>query len=124
MDLVTEVYLATSSFPDDEKFGLTAQIRRAAVSVPSNIAEGRARESNKEFIRFLLMARGSLAAVETQLHISANLGYMTNINNLLKQTNQIFAKTSNLIKSLRAREPGFSSNIERPTSNNRSTSNG
>lgn len=76
IDVVTEVYRVTESFPRREIYGLTAQIRRAAVSVPSNIAEGQARHSQKEFMRFLSTARGSLAEVQTQLLIAQNLSYI------------------------------------------------
>ena len=76
MDLVKEIYRVTRQFPNDERFGLTSQIRRAAVSIPSNIAEGQARYSQREFMRFLSTARGSLAEVETQLLLSAELGYV------------------------------------------------
>jgi four helix bundle protein len=70
MDLVTEIYAATRAFPRDELYGLTNQLRRAAVSVPSNIAEGQARFSHKEFHHFLSHARGSLVEIETQLMIA------------------------------------------------------
>jgi four helix bundle protein len=76
VDLVTEVYTATSSFPREEAFGLTAQMRRCAVSVPSNIAEGQGRATKGEFIQFLSHARGSLFELETQLHIAGRLGYL------------------------------------------------
>ena len=76
MDLVTAIYKATRAFPRDELFGITAQLRRAAVSIPSNIAEGKGRLSEKEFRFFLGQARGSLMEVETQLQIAENLGYL------------------------------------------------
>ena len=78
MDLVTNIYSITKDFPADEKFGIVLQIRRAAVSVPSNIAEGCARYSNKENLHFLDIAAGSLAELETQLIISKNLGFIEN----------------------------------------------
>jgi four helix bundle protein len=76
MDLVTEVYAVTREFPREEIYALTAQLRRAAVSIPSNIAEGQGRRSPKEFVQFLRIARGSLMEFETQLLISVRLGYI------------------------------------------------
>lgn len=76
MELVTEVYSATQSFPRTEQYGLTSQIRRSAISIPSNIAEGRAKRSTKDYIRFVNIAYGSVAELETQLIISRNLGYL------------------------------------------------
>jgi len=67
VELVTEVYVATKTFPKEELYGLTNQLRRAAVSVPSNIAEGAARQTTKEFVQFLYISLGSVAEVETQL---------------------------------------------------------
>lgn len=72
----TEIYAATTSFPDNEKFGLTNQLRRALVSIPSNIAEGSSRNSNKDFSRFLYIAVGSAYEIETQLLISYNLNFI------------------------------------------------
>jgi four helix bundle protein len=77
MDLVTEIYRVTRKFPKDELFGLTSQIRRAAVSIPSNIAEGQGHLSKGDFRRFLGHARGSLSELETQILIAQNLNYLT-----------------------------------------------
>ena len=76
VDLVTEIYRMTRSFPRDEIYGLTSQLRRAAVSIPSNIAEGQGRLSKGEFRQFLGQARGSVLEVETQTIIARNLGFI------------------------------------------------
>jgi len=76
MGLVTEVYRATDSFPSREMYGLTRQVREAAVSVPSNIAEGKGRQTKRDYLQFLYRARGSLLEVETQLAVSRNLGFL------------------------------------------------
>jgi len=75
--LVKEVYTMTRTFPSEEKFGLVSQMRRAAVSIPSNIAEGQARHTTKEFVQFLSHAEGSVAELETQLILGVELGYCT-----------------------------------------------
>jgi four helix bundle protein len=75
----SEIYIITTSFPDSEKFGLTNQLRRASVSVPSNMAEGCSRSSNKDFSRFLEIAIGSIYEIETQLLIAFDLGYIDQI---------------------------------------------
>ena len=77
MELVKGVYVATRHFPKDEAFGLTSQLRRAAVSIPSNIAEGYGRNSRNELHHFLGQARGSLAELETQLKIAKALDYLS-----------------------------------------------
>jgi four helix bundle protein len=77
MDFVVKVYRSTETFPKEERFGLTSQIRRAAVSVPANVAEGAARQSDKEFIHFLSYAQGSASELETELTIAYRLGYLT-----------------------------------------------
>ena len=80
IELVTKVYEITKTFPDDEKFGLVSQIRRASISIPSNIAEGAARNSDKEIQRFLDISLGSIAELETQLIIAENLQYFDDIS--------------------------------------------
>ena len=76
MTLVERVYAATSKFPSEERFGLTAQIRRAAVSIPSNIAEGRGRGSDAELVRFCSIAYGSLMELETQIELAQRLHFL------------------------------------------------
>jgi four helix bundle protein len=76
IEFVTKVYSCTKGFPSEEKFGLVSQIRRASVSIPSNIAEGAARKSDKEFMQLLYISLGSIAEIDTQLIISDNLGYL------------------------------------------------
>src|SRR5690625_1902769 len=85
MDLVVDIYTVTTNFPTDEKFGLTSQLRRCAVSIPSNIAEGAGRDSDKEFLYFLSIALGSSFELETQLIISQRLNLLTkqNLKNLI-----------------------------------------
>ncbi|MDB5061536.1 MAG: hypothetical protein JWP67_1379 [Mucilaginibacter sp.] len=91
MDLAVDVYKATSSYPTDERFGLTSQLRRAAVSIPSNIAEGAGRNSKKEFCNFLGIANGSSYEVQTQLVISNKLSLLNNdlLTDLLKQIEEL-----------------------------------
>jgi four helix bundle protein len=79
MDLVLEVYRCTASFPRQEIYGLTSQMRRSAVSVPSNIAEGKGRSSRRELLQFLFHARGSLLELRTQITISYELGFLSPI---------------------------------------------
>lgn len=79
MELSRKIYLLTTGFPGDEKFGLVSQMRRAAVSIPSNLAEGAARSSGNEFRNFLSIARGSLSELDTQLDLSERLGFITKL---------------------------------------------
>lgn len=76
MDLVIDIYQATRSFPATEVYSLTGQMRRAAISIPSNIAEGAARQTKKEFVNYLHMAQGSLSELDTQIEIALRLGYL------------------------------------------------
>ncbi len=91
MDLVTEIYLSTQNFPKEETYGLISQIRRSAISVPSNIAEGCGRKTNKDFSNFLGMALGSAFELETQLTICKNLNFLKNdeFENLENEINHI-----------------------------------
>ncbi|MDD3269976.1 MAG: four helix bundle protein [Syntrophomonadaceae bacterium] len=100
MRLVKQVYSVTNSFPKEEVYGLTNQMRRCAISIPSNIAEGAARDSNLEFVRFLTIARGSLSELETQLLIARDLGY-TSDEKILTQVDRVFALIGGLIKSIK-----------------------
>lgn len=99
MGLVKVIYGLTWQFPDSEKFGLCSQMQRAAVSIPSNISEGAARNGQKEFLHFLAVARGSLCELETQVLISRELGYIEDAQETLELINHLFAKLSALISS-------------------------
>jgi len=100
MDMVTRIYSETKSWPKEELYGLISQIRRAAVSIPSNIAEGAGRSGRKEFSRFLSIAMGSLAEVETQIEIAERLGFMTDASGLDKGLQEIRRMIVGLNKSL------------------------
>jgi four helix bundle protein len=100
MVMVTRVYELTRSFPREEMYGLTSQIRRAAVSVPSNIAEGQARPTTGEFKHFLGIARGSLAELDTQLLIAQNLGYFQQTGDLFDKLAEVGRMLSGLVSSL------------------------
>ena len=93
--LVTGVYRMAKVFPTDEIYGLTSQVRRSAVSVPSNIAEGYGRGTTSDYVRFLRMAMGSLYELQTQFQIATNLGYVT-----LPATKEILSETEEIEKML------------------------
>ena len=102
IDITVDVYELSKEFPDDERFGLTSQIKRASVSVPSNIAEGAGRNSNKEFNQFLGISTGSLFEVETQLIIAEKLKFLTKeqINPVLEKSNELIKMTKSLKNKL------------------------
>ena len=105
METVLRIYEITERFPGGEKFGIVSQMRRAAVSIPSNIAEGQTRLSNKEFIRFLLVSRGSCAELETQVLICVGLKYITREESeqILGELDKIGKMISKLIMALQNR---------------------
>ncbi|MGC1205757.1 MAG: four helix bundle protein [Flavobacteriaceae bacterium] len=98
----SEIYKITSSFPESEKFGLTNQLRRASVSIPSNIAEGSSRKSNKDFARFLQITLGSAYEIETQLLIASDLQFINEneLSELLKNLESIIKMTSKFKSTL------------------------
>src|SRR5438128_1385579 len=106
IDLVVDVYHTTKGFPREELYGLTSQSRRAAASVPANIAEGHSRSHRKDIVRFLEIAHGSLAEVETHLIVAFRLAYLTesNLTTLLSRTAEIGRMLNGLRHSLRAED--------------------
>jgi four helix bundle protein len=104
MDLVESIYRISARFPKEEMYGLTSQIRRAAVSIPSNIAEGQGRASDGELVRFLRFAYGSLCEVETQILIAQRLSYLDgdSVNRLIDQTAEVGRVLNGLIRSKEA----------------------
>ena len=105
MVLVTEVYEISKKFPKDELYGLTSQIRRCAISIPSNLAEGYGRNSTNDYIHFLRIASGSLYELQTQMEISLNLQYIDRreFENLYELSREIERMLSSLIRKLRAK---------------------
>lgn len=103
MEMVLRVYQATKAFPKEEIYGLSSQIRRAVVSIPSNIAEGQARKSTAEFLQFLSIAQGSRAEVETQILIAQQLGYVTDstAQEILSLSEEVAKLLYALIRSLK-----------------------
>jgi len=102
MDLVENLYNITSNFPVEEKYGLVSQIRRAAVSIPSNIAEGAGRKSDKEFVQFLYVSMGSLSEVETQLLIAQRLKIISDCESF-EDINSVRKMTVGLINYLKGK---------------------
>jgi four helix bundle protein len=105
MELVELVYSETKKFPREEVYALTSQLRRAAVSVPSNIAEGQGRTSSREFLNFLSMAYGSLREIETQIIIAERLGYMSEgkARSILELSGEVGRLINGLSSSLKRR---------------------
>lgn len=105
MALVTKIYYSTSKFPKEEIFGLTSQIRRSSISIPSNIAEGSGRESDKDFLRFLNISVGSLFEMQTQLEIAKNITYLNEeeFNNLYEDSREVERMLVSFIKKLKDR---------------------
>ena len=105
IEYVTEIYKVTNSFPESEKFGLVNQMRRAAVSIPSNIAEGASRQHIKEYIQFAYISLGSLNELNTQLVIASNLKYIDAVTytNMLEASDNIGKMLNGLIKYLKSK---------------------
>ena len=103
MDLAEALHIVTRKFPAEERYGITSQIRRAAVSIPSNIAEGAARTSKKEFLHFLSVARGSLSEIDTQLTIAKRLGLISDDTQIQESLDRVFGLIGGLIRSLERR---------------------
>jgi four helix bundle protein len=104
MALVKDIYSLTNKFPSSERFGLTSQMQRSAVSIPSNIAEGRLRVGEKSFIQFLLIALGSCAELQTQIIITREIGYSKDLEakKIEEEIEEIMKMISSLIKKLKA----------------------
>jgi len=102
IEIVSDIYITTKKFPKEELYSLTSQIRRSAISIPSNIAEGFRRYHNKEYKQFLYIALGSCAELETQITIAKNLKYITEDKEieLIEKLDHLCRMTSNLIKKL------------------------
>ena len=105
MSFVTEIYKVSKQFPKDETFGLTSQIKRSAVSIPSNISEGYGREGLNDYLRFLNIAMASLFELQTQLEIAYNLKYINKekFDNLYELTREIERMLSSFIRSIKSK---------------------
>jgi four helix bundle protein len=101
-ELARTIYALTAEFPREETYGLVSQMRRAAVSVPSNIAEGAARAGRREFLQFLSIARGSRSELDTQLILAWDLGFPGDFPVVMEQVEQVFKLLGGLINALRA----------------------
>jgi len=103
IDFVIEVYTITSEFPKSEVYGLTSQLRRASVSIPSNLAEGAGRKGNKEFMQFLNIAQGSISELDTQLELAYRLEYINkqDYSNLINRLTEISKMLYGLAKTLK-----------------------
>lgn len=106
MALLTEIYKTTKTFPRDETYGLIAQMRRCAVSIPSNIAEGHGRNSSSDYVRFLRITMGSLYELQTQLDISLNLKYLeeNSFKSFYESSREVERMLSSLIRKINAGE--------------------
>jgi four helix bundle protein len=102
IEFVTKIYKLTESFPRSEIYGLVQQMRKSAVSIPSNIAEGAGRNSKNEFKQFLSIAQGSLAELETQLLISRNLGFVKELDSLLIELDELSRMIIGLVRTLKS----------------------
>ncbi|CAO81281.1 S23 ribosomal [Candidatus Cloacimonas acidaminovorans str. Evry] len=105
IDLVLKVYKITESFPKSEIYGLSSQMRRCAVSIPSNIAEGSSRNNPKEFTQFLYIAQGSLSELDTQFTLAQLLGYIKDFNQIEELIRQIRSMLTGLIKAQKTQNP-------------------
>jgi four helix bundle protein len=107
MKVAQKTYQLTKTFPEEEKFGLVSQMRRAAVSIPCNIAEGAARQGKKEFKNFLSMAQGSLSELDTQVELSLLLGYLhdEDLKEIIVEFVRVDKMLSGLIRSLKKQTP-------------------
>jgi four helix bundle protein len=112
MDLAEACYHLTRDFPRDEMFGMTAQIRRAAASIPANIAEGHGREDTRPFIQHLRVAQGSLKELETHLLLARRVGLVEDESPLVKRCDSVGRMLRSLIRSLQRREAGVSEFVE------------
>ena len=104
MQLAKNIYRITAKFPENEKYGLTSQLRRCAVSIPSNIAEGRGRGSGKEFIRFLQIALGSLYELQTQVELAVELEITADIDEVVNSAHELEKMINSLITSKGGRD--------------------